>query len=113
MSGRRSSCSTHDDKFGPAVLTGALATDAFYVGAARLQAKPGASKTRLLREAGVPGDQHRQDRGPVRPRLGAGSPAETALSMLAEIVAVRMGRSGGPLRAASQRIHAEPLAAKK
>jgi hypothetical protein len=33
--------------------------------------------------------------------------------MLAEILAARAGRAGGPLRDAKQRIHAEPLAGKK
>ena len=33
--------------------------------------------------------------------------------MLAEILAARAGRSGGPLKDAPHRIHAEPLAAKK
>jgi len=36
------------------------------------------------------------------------SPAETALSMLAEILAVRAGREGGRLRDSRERIHAEP-----
>ena len=39
--------------------------------------------------------------------IGADSQQETALSILAEILAVRAGRSGGSLRAAKQRIHAE------
>jgi hypothetical protein len=33
--------------------------------------------------------------------------------MLAEVLAVRVGRAGGTLRDAKTRIHAEPIAAKK
>ena len=44
--------------------------------------------------------------GPAGLDIGAHSPDETALSMLAEILAVRAGRAGGPLRDSTQRIHA-------
>ena len=51
--------------------------------------------------------------GPSGLDIGAASAAETALSMLAEMLATRAGRSGGSLRDAKTRIHAEPLAGKK
>ena len=103
---------THDDKFDLPMLTGALATDAFYVGALGSRRNQ-ERRNDLLRDAGVPDSSIERISGPCGLDLGAESPAETALSMLAEIVAVRMGRAGGPLKDASQRIHAEPLAGKK
>jgi xanthine dehydrogenase accessory factor len=103
---------THDDKFDLPMLSGALATDAFYVGALGSRRNQ-QRRNDLLRESGVPDTSIERIAGPCGLDLGAESPAETALSMLAEIVAVRMGRAGGPLRNASKRIHAEPLAGKK
>jgi xanthine dehydrogenase accessory factor len=97
---------THDDKFDLPMLVGTLTTDAFYVGALGSRRNQERRRERLL-EAGV--DETALDRinGPAGLDIGAHSPAETALSILAEIMAVRAGRDGGPLRNASGRIHAE------
>jgi xanthine dehydrogenase accessory factor len=103
---------THDDKFDIPMLTGALATDAFYVGA--LGSRRNQERRRsLLAEAGVAEAELERISGPCGLDIGADSPAETALSVLAEILAVRAARSGGSLKASNQRIHAEPLAGKK
>jgi xanthine dehydrogenase accessory factor len=45
--------------------------------------------------------------GPCGLDVGADTQEETALSILAEILAVRAQRPGGFLRAAKQRIHVE------
>jgi xanthine dehydrogenase accessory factor len=97
---------THDDKFDLPLLTGALETDAYYIGligSRRNQER----RRELLRETGL--DESGLDRinGPAGLDIGAHTPAETALSMLAEIMAVRAGRDGGRLRKSSGRIHAE------
>jgi xanthine dehydrogenase accessory factor len=99
---------THDDKFDIPLLQAALASDAFYVGA--LGSRRNQERRRgLLADAGVPEEALDRIHGPAGLDVGAESPAETALSMLAEVLAARAGRAGGPLREAKTRIHAEPL----
>jgi xanthine dehydrogenase accessory factor len=103
---------THDDKFDLPMLKAALESEAFYIGA--LGSRRNQERRRgLLLEAGVPEPDLERINGPAGLDIGAESPAETALSMLAEMLAVRVGRSGGALRQATTRIHAEPLAGKK
>jgi xanthine dehydrogenase accessory factor len=97
---------THDDKFDVPALKGALETEAFYVGALGSRRNQERRRERLL-EAGVAEASLERIAGPCGLDIGAHTPAETALSILAEIVAVRSGREGGSLRAASGRIHAE------
>ena len=100
---------THDDKFDLPMLQAALASEAFYIGA--LGSRRNQERRRgLLLGAGVPEHDLERINGPAGLDIGAESPAETALSMLAEMLAVRVGRSGGALRDAKTRIHAEPLA---
>jgi xanthine dehydrogenase accessory factor len=97
---------THDDKFDIPMLVGTLTTDAYYIGALGSRRNQERRRERLL-DAGV--DESALDRisGPAGLDIGAHTPAETALSMLAEIMAVRAGRDGGRLRESSGRIHAE------
>jgi xanthine dehydrogenase accessory factor len=97
---------THDDRFDVPALEGALASDAFYVGAIGSRRNQARRRERLL-EAGVPEDAVDRISGPAGLDIGADTPAETALSILAEILAVRAGRAGGPLKDAPGRIHAE------
>lgn len=92
---------THDDRFDLPALELALAGDAFYVGligGARNQAR----KRERLREAGVGEDAIARIAGPCGLDLGGDSVPETALSILAEAVAARHGRTGGPLREAKR-----------
>ncbi len=103
---------THDDKFDLPLIEGALATDAFYVG--WLGSRRNQERRRgLLVEAGVAEDELDRISGPSGLDVGADSPAETAVSILAEILAVRAGRSGGRLRDAKARIHGEPALSNK
>jgi xanthine dehydrogenase accessory factor len=97
---------THDDKFDEPALQGALATEAFYIGALGSRRNQERRRERLL-ELGVPEDALERISGPCGLDIGADSQAETALSILAEALAVRAGREGGPLRTAKKRIHAQ------
>ena len=97
---------THDDKFDEPALIGALASEAFYVGALGSRRNQERRRERLL-EAGVDEEALERIHGPCGLDLGADTQEETALSIMAEILAVRAHRSGGPLKQAKQRIHAE------
>ena len=97
---------THDDKFDLPALTGALATEAFYIGALGSRRNQERRRERLL-EAGADEGALERISGPCGLDIGASTPEETALSILAEILAVRAGRSGGSLKEARGRIHAD------
>ncbi len=97
---------THDDKFDEPALIAALETEAFYVGALGSRRNQERRRERLL-EAGVAEEKLARIMGPCGLDIGADTQAETALSILAEILAVRAGREGGSLRSAKQRIHVE------
>jgi len=97
---------THDDKFDEPALRRALETEAFYVGALGSRRNQERRRERLL-EAGISEEALERISGPCGLDIGADSQAETALSILAEILAVRGHREGGPLKTAKKRIHAE------
>ncbi len=97
---------THDDKFDEPALIAALETEAFYIGALGSRRNQERRRERLL-EAGVAEEALERIQGPCGLDIGADTQEETALSILAEILAVRGRRSGGPLRDAKQRIHVE------
>jgi xanthine dehydrogenase accessory factor len=95
---------THDDKFDLPLIRGALASEAFYVG--WIGSRRNQERRRgLLREEGVTDDELDRIAGPSGLDIGADTPAETALSMLAEIIAVRANRPGGRLKDTETRIH--------
>jgi xanthine dehydrogenase accessory factor len=97
---------THDDKFDLPMIRGALAGEAFYIGwigSRRNQAR----RRGLLLEEDVTQEELDRVSGPTGLDVGADSPAETAVSILGEILAVRSGRPGGRLREAQGRIHAQ------
>ena len=96
---------THEERLDVPALTKALASDAFYVGAIGSRRTQEKRRERLL-EAGLDGEQLERLAGPAGLDLGAHTPAETAVSILAEVLAVRAGRGGGRLVARSGPIHA-------
>jgi xanthine dehydrogenase accessory factor len=97
---------THDDRFDVPALAGALESDAFYIGALGSRRNQARRRERLL-EAGVEEAALERISGPAGLDIGAETPAETALSILGEIMATRAARAGGPLRQSAGRIHAE------
>ena len=97
---------THDDKFDEPALIGALATDAFYIGALGSRRNQERRRERLL-EAGIAEEELERISGPCGLDVGADTQEETALSILAEILAIRADRGGGRLKESARRIHAE------
>ncbi len=99
---------THEDQFDIPALAGALRTDAFYVGA--LGSRRNQERRRgLLLQEGLDEAEIGRISGPTGLDIGAETPTETAVSILAEILAVRAGREGGRLTASAGRIHAATL----
>jgi xanthine dehydrogenase accessory factor len=94
---------THDPKFDEPALLGVLATPARYVGAVGSRKTNRDRRQRLL-DVGVAEPSLARVRGPIGLDIGAESPEEMAISILAEIVAVRHGRAGGALTQASGHI---------
>ncbi|MDG6095658.1 XdhC family protein [Acetobacter sp. AN02] len=81
---------THDARLDDPALTAALSGPAFYVGALGSR-KTQASRLARLREAGLSEDQLARIRGPVGLAIGGLGAEEIALSIMADIVAVRRG----------------------
>jgi len=87
---------THDVKFDEPAIIEALRRGCRYVGAVGSKKTQGDRRERL-RAAGVGEDQLARLRGPVGLDLGGRNPSETALAIIAEVVAERYGGSGAPL----------------
>ena len=95
---------THDPKLDDDALTAALDSEAPYIGAMGSRRAQAVRRERLL-AAGVPQEKLDRVAAPIGLDLGGLTSEETALSIMAEIVAVRNGREGGRLSQASGRIH--------
>jgi xanthine dehydrogenase accessory factor len=92
---------THDMKFDEPAIAAALRRGCRYVGAVGSRKTQGDRRARL-REAGLTDAELDQLRGPVGLDLGGRAPAETALAIIAEVVAERRGGTGRPLRERAQ-----------
>lgn len=83
---------SHDPKLDDPALRVALRSPAYYVGGlGSLRTQD--LRRRRLAEAGLSGAEIRRLHGPIGLDLGGRSPVEIALSILAEIVAVRSGQA--------------------
>jgi xanthine dehydrogenase accessory factor len=89
---------THDVKFDEPAIVEALRRRCRYVGAVGSR-KTQSDRRARLREAGVSDEELAELHGPIGLDLGGRNPAETALAILAEIVAERYGGSGRAMRA--------------
>src|SRR5204863_723743 len=87
---------THDPKLDDAALTIALRSPARFVGAMGSRRAQAARRGRL-EALGLSDEEVGRPSAPLGLDLGASSGGETALSMLAEVVAARHGRGGGRL----------------
>jgi xanthine dehydrogenase accessory factor len=95
---------THEPRLDDAALVLALRSDAGYIGAMGSRRAQAARRERLLGQGVEEADLARIS-APIGLDLGALTAEETALSIMAEIVALRHGRQGGRLAQTSGRIH--------
>jgi xanthine dehydrogenase accessory factor len=98
---------THDPKLDDAALVLALRSPARFVGAMGSRRAQAKRRERLL-AAGLAEEELERLSAPVGLDLGAIAREETALSIMAEVVAARHGRDGGRLAQHVGRIHEVP-----
>ncbi|MFG2767632.1 XdhC family protein [Streptomyces rubiginosohelvolus] len=95
---------THDAKFDVPLLEYALRLPVAYIGAMGSR-RTHEDRIRRLREAGTTTAELARLRSPIGLDLRARTPEETALSIVAELVASRRGGSGAPLAETGNPIH--------
>ncbi|MTD52774.1 XdhC family protein [Amycolatopsis pithecellobii] len=96
---------THDPKFDVPLLEVALRLDVGYVGAMGSR-RTHDDRLARLREIGMTEEELDRLSSPIGLDLGARTPEETAVSIAAEIIALRWGGGGQRLTEMSGRIHA-------
>lgn len=82
---------THDPKFDEPTLRVVLSREVGYIGAIGSR-KTSEERSERLKQAGVTDEQLSRIHGPIGLNIGATSPEEMALAIMAEIVAMRHGR---------------------
>ncbi len=95
---------THDNKFDVPAVVRALDTSVGYIGVMGSR-KTHDSRTERLRESGVTNDGLARLRSPIGLDIGGRTPEETAVSICAEIIALRSGRQVAALRDTTGPIH--------
>jgi xanthine dehydrogenase accessory factor len=98
---------SHDDRYDAEAILLALRSPAGYVGAMGSR-RTLARRLAALRELGATDDELARLHAPIGLDLGAVTPEETAVSILAEVIAERTGRTAAPLRDAAGAIHVTP-----
>jgi xanthine dehydrogenase accessory factor len=95
---------THEEKFDIPLLASALRSPAVYVGAMGSRSTH-AKRMAQLRAEGLSEAEIARLASPVGLDLGGRTPEETAISIAAEIVALRHNRGGGRLTGGSRALH--------
>ncbi|HSL59857.1 MAG TPA: XdhC/CoxI family protein [Acidimicrobiales bacterium] len=95
---------THDPKFDVPAIVSALRTGVGYLGAMGSR-RTTDERNERLRAEGVTDDELARIMAPIGLDLGARTPEETAVSILAEVIASRTGRAAPSLRDAEGPIH--------
>lgn len=95
---------THDVKFDIPVLQMALRTNAGYIGAMGSR-RTHANRVEELRRVGVTDADLARISAPIGLDVGARTPEETAISIAAEIIAMRERRRGGRLSESTLPVH--------
>jgi xanthine dehydrogenase accessory factor len=98
---------THDPKFDVPAVKAALQTRVGYLGAMGSR-RTTDDRNRRLRDEGVTDEELARVMAPIGLDLGARTPEETAISILAEVIATRTGRSAPSLRDTEGDIHDDP-----
>ena len=97
---------THDNKFDVPAITSALQTQVGYIGVMGSR-KTHDNRTERLIEAGVTTKEFERVMSPIGLDLGARTPEETAISICAEIIAMRTGRKAPHLKTIEGAIHGD------
>ncbi len=95
---------THDAKFDIPAITSALQTDVGYIGVMGSR-RTHDDRTKRLIDAGVTNDELARLRSPIGLDIGGRTPEETAISIVAEIIALRTGREVPALTNTEGSIH--------
>lgn len=94
----------HDEDLDPLALAAALDGGAGFVGAIGSRATARSRRERLV-DLGVDGTAIARLRMPIGLDIGARTPAELAVAVLAEVLAVRNGLDAAPLRTGAGPVH--------
>ena len=95
---------THDVKFDIPLLRVALRTEAGFIGAMGSR-RTHANRVEELRRLGIADDDLARISAPVGLDIGARTPEETAISIAAEIIALREQRGGARLSEGTLPVH--------
>lgn len=98
---------THDPKFDVPAIEASLATRAGYIGVMGSRRTQEDRMARLVAEGVSIEEVRNRVSGPIGLDIGARTPQETAISILAEVIARRERRLAGPLSETQGPIHSE------